>query len=38
MPGSTPSHDEKWAGVVTALTRRFGDLDIAEALATAVER
>jgi hypothetical protein len=37
------AHHEKWARVVAALTRRFGDLDIAEeeaaeAFATAVER
>ncbi len=36
-------HQQEWAGVVAALTRRFGDLDIAEeasaeAFATAVER
>ena len=39
----TQAHHEEWAGVVAALTRRFGDLDIAEeaaaeAFATAVER
>ncbi|MEV3987031.1 DUF6596 domain-containing protein [Nonomuraea sp. NPDC049758] len=39
----TRVHHEEWARVVAALTRRFGDLDIAEeaaaeALATAVER
>jgi RNA polymerase sigma-70 factor (ECF subfamily) len=39
----TRAHHEEWARVVAALTRRFGDLDIAEeaaaeALATAVER
>ena len=39
----TRAHHEKWARVVAALTRRFGDLDIAEeaaaeAFATAVER
>ncbi|WP_433323173.1 sigma factor [Spirillospora sp. CA-294931] len=39
----TRAHQEEWARVVTALTRRFGDLDIAEeaaaeAFATAVER
>src|SRR3954471_14514550 len=37
------AHREEWARVVAALTRRFGDLDIAEeaaaeAFATAVER
>jgi RNA polymerase sigma-70 factor, ECF subfamily len=37
------AHQEEWARVVAALTRRFGDLDIAEdaaaeAFATAVER
>ena len=37
------AHDDEWARVVAALTRRFGDLDIAEeataeAFATAVER
>lgn len=37
------AHHEEWARVVAALTRRFGDLDIAEeaaaeAFATAVER
>ncbi|NYD43700.1 sigma-70 family RNA polymerase sigma factor [Nocardioides panaciterrulae] len=37
------THHEEWARVVAALTRRFGDLDIAEeaaaeAFATAVER
>ena len=26
----TRAHDEEWARVVAALTRRFGDLDIAE--------
>ncbi|HEY1565983.1 MAG TPA: sigma factor, partial [Solirubrobacteraceae bacterium] len=36
-------HHEEWARVVASLTRRFGDLDIAEeaaaeAFATAVER
>ena len=39
----TQAHYEEWARVVAALTRRFGDLDIAEeaaaeAFATAVER
>jgi RNA polymerase sigma-70 factor, ECF subfamily len=39
----TRTHREEWARVVAALTRRFGDLDIAEeaaaeAFATAVER
>ena len=39
----TNAHVEEWARVVAALTRRFGDLDIAEeaaaeAFATAVER
>jgi RNA polymerase sigma-70 factor (ECF subfamily) len=39
----TQAHHEEWARVVTALTRRFGDLDIAEqaaaeAFATAVTR
>ncbi|GAA0245953.1 sigma factor-like helix-turn-helix DNA-binding protein [Saccharothrix mutabilis subsp. mutabilis] len=39
----TRAHHEGWARVVAALTRRFGDLDIAEeataeAFATAVER
>jgi RNA polymerase sigma-70 factor (ECF subfamily) len=39
----TQAHGEEWARVVAALTRRFGDLDIAEeaaaeAFATAVER
>ncbi len=39
----THAHREEWARVVAALTRRFGDLDIAEeaaaeAFATAVER
>jgi RNA polymerase sigma-70 factor, ECF subfamily len=39
----TKAHHEEWARVVAALTRRFGDLDIAEeaaadAFATAVER
>ena len=37
------AHREEWARVTAALTRRFGDLDIAEeaaaeAFATAVER
>ena len=37
------AHQEEWARVVAALTKRFGDLDIAEeaaaeAFATAVER
>ena len=37
------AHDDEWARVVAALTRRFGDLDIAEeataeAFATAVQR
>ena len=39
----TQAHREEWARVVASLTRRFGDLDIAEeaaaeAFATAVER
>ena len=39
----TQAHQQEWARVVAALTRRFGDLDIAEeasaeAFATAVER
>jgi len=39
----TQAHRDEWARVVAALTRRFGDLDIAEeaaaeAFATAVER
>jgi predicted RNA polymerase sigma factor len=39
----TQAHHEEWARVVAALTRRFGDLDIAEeaaaeAFATAVAR
>jgi len=39
----TGAHHEEWARVVASLTRRFGDLDIAEeaaaeAFATAVER
>jgi RNA polymerase sigma-70 factor (ECF subfamily) len=39
----TQAHREEWARVVAALTRRFGDLDVAEdaaaeAFATAVER
>jgi RNA polymerase sigma-70 factor (ECF subfamily) len=39
----TRAHQEEWARVVAALTRRFGDLDIAEeaaaeAFATAVQR
>ncbi len=39
----TRAHQEEWARVVAGLTRRFGDLDIAEeaaaeAFATAVER
>lgn len=39
----TGAHHDEWARVVAALTRRFGDLDIAEeavaeAFATAVER
>ena len=37
------SHQREWARVVASLTRRFGDLDIAEeaaaeAFATAIER
>jgi len=37
------AHHEEWARVVAALTRRFGDLDIAEeaaaeAFAAAIER
>ena len=40
---ATQAHHEEWARVVASLTRRFGDLDIAEeaaaeAFATAVER
>ncbi|MEV4254103.1 DUF6596 domain-containing protein [Spirillospora sp. NPDC049652] len=40
---ATRAHQDEWARVVAALTRRFGDLDIAEeaaaeAFATAVER
>src|SRR6266542_3859855 len=34
----TQAHHEEWAPVVAALARRFGDLDMAEAFATAVER
>ena len=39
----TRAHREEWARVVASLTRRFGDLDIAEeaaaeAFATAVQR
>ncbi|WP_049562019.1 RNA polymerase sigma factor [Nonomuraea sp. SBT364] len=39
----TRAHEEEWARVIAALTRRFGDLDIAEeaaaeAFAAAVER
>ena len=39
----TQAHHEEWARVVASLTRRFGDLDIAEeaaaeAFATAVEQ
>src|SRR6266516_4669400 len=39
----TQAHHEEWARVIASLTRRFGDLDIAEeaaaeAFATAVER
>ena len=39
----TQAHREEWARLVAALTRRFGDLDIAEeaaaeAFATALER
>ncbi len=39
----TRAHHDEWARVVASLTRRFGDLDIAEeaaaeAFATAVER
>jgi len=39
----TQTHHQEWARVVASLTRRFGDLDIAEeaaaeAFATAVER
>lgn len=42
-PAITRAHHEEWARVVASLTRRFGDLDIAEeaaaeAFATAVER
>jgi predicted RNA polymerase sigma factor len=40
---TTGAHHEEWARVVAALTRRFGDLDVAEeaaaeAFATAVAR
>lgn len=40
---ATRAHHEEWARIVASLTRRFGDLDIAEeaaaeAFATAVER
>ena len=40
---TTQAYHEQWARVVASLTRRFGDLDIAEeaaaeAFATAVER
>ena len=43
MEAVTRAHHEEWARVVASLTRRFGDLDIAEeataeAFATAVER
>jgi RNA polymerase sigma-70 factor (ECF subfamily) len=34
----TEAHREEWARVVASLTRRFGDLDIAEAFAAAVVR
>jgi RNA polymerase sigma-70 factor (ECF subfamily) len=39
----TRAHHDEWARVVAALTRRFGDLDLAEeaaaeAFAAAVER
>ena len=39
----TRAHREEWARVVAGLTKRFGDLDVAEesaaeAFATAVER
>jgi RNA polymerase sigma-70 factor (ECF subfamily) len=39
----TRAHHDEWARVVASLTKRFGDLDIAEdaaaeAFATAVER
>ena len=39
----TQAHHEEWARVVASLTRRFGDLDVAEeaaaeAFATAVQR
>ena len=36
----TRAHHDEWARVIAALTRRFGDLDIAEeaAFATAVQR
>ncbi len=42
-PAITQAHHDEWARVVAALTRRFGDLDVAEeaaaeAFATAVER
>jgi predicted RNA polymerase sigma factor len=33
----TQVHHEEWARVVASLTRRFGDLDIAEALKLAAE-
>ena len=41
--GITRAHHDEWARVVAALTRRFGDLDVAEeaaaeAFATAVDR
>src|SRR5215468_5682854 len=41
--GITQAHHEEWARVVASLTRRFGDLDVAEeaaaeAFTTAVER
>ncbi|WP_246115644.1 sigma factor [Trebonia kvetii] len=43
MEAVSRAHREEWARVVASLTRRFGDLDIAEeaaaeAFATAVER
>jgi len=33
----TQAHHEEWARVVAALTRRFGDLDIAEAAAAELD-
>jgi RNA polymerase sigma-70 factor (ECF subfamily) len=34
----TQAHHEEWARVVAALTRRFGDLDIAEEAAAGRRR